>query len=185
MARPGTLNVSPASAVLAKAELLESDAQHVTALQLPLRESTDYRDARNFAVAESRPASTAQSPAGVSLLAEAPTLNDSAVATRSPTPLSSPRNVSKVQQQASVAALSAAPALRDDASEMLSSNEVAPAPSAKKPNKKVQLARVRPPRNDANVRDGERGGAFDFLPFIGRTILGANWSDQSGRAIAR
>jgi hypothetical protein len=182
MAQLGALEASPVSA--ASAELLESDAQHVTAPRISARTSVDPRDVKNFAAAESHSAATTQQPAGLSALAEAPAVNDSAADTPiGPTPLLSPRKLSKVQQAASVAALAAAPALRDDASEM--SSEATPAVSPKKVNKKVQTARVRTPRNDPNVRDGEKGGPLDFLPLIGRTILGANWNDQGGRAIAR
>jgi hypothetical protein len=185
MAQSGVLDASPTSPVsAASAELLESDAPHVTAPQIPARVSVDPPDAKNFAAAESHSAATTQQPAGVSALAEAPIVNDNATDMPSgSTPLSSPKKLSKVQQQANVAALAEAPSLRDDASEM--SNEAAPAPSLKKVNKKVQTARIRAPRNDPNLRDGEKRGPLDFLPLIGRTILGANWNDQGGRAIAR
>jgi len=183
MAQSDVLDAPAASPVLAaKAELLESTAPHGTAPQISARTTVDTRDATNFATAESRSAATTQHPAGVSGLAEVSAVNESAAEMPRPTPLSSPKKVSKLQQQANVAALAAAPALRDDAAEILT--EVASAPSPKKVTRKVQMARIRTPRSDPNVRGGEMGGPLDFLPLIGRTILGANWNDQ-GRAIAR
>jgi hypothetical protein len=178
MAQSGVVDASPTSPVsAASAELLESDVEHVTAPPVAARTSGDPRDVKNFAAAESHSAATTQQPAGVSALAEAPAVNGNATDMPSgPTPLSSPKKLSKVPQRANVAALAAAPALRDDASEM--SIEAAPAPSPKKVNNKVHAARVRTPRSDPNIRDGEKGGPLDFLPLIGRTILGANWNDQ-------
>jgi hypothetical protein len=185
MAKSGARDASPTSPVsAASAELLESDAQHVSAPQISARASVDPRDVKDFAAAESHSAATTQQRAGVSAFAEAPIVNDNAADLPSgPTPFSSPKKLSKVQQQANVVAVAAARALRDDASEM--SNEAIPASSPGKVNKKVQTARVRTPRNDPNLRDGEKRGPLDFLPLIGRTILGANWNDQGGRAIAR
>jgi hypothetical protein len=182
MAQPGALVASPTSPVsAAKAELLENDVQHVSAPQISARASADPREVKNFAAADSRSAATVQQPASLAALAEAPAVNDSAAYMPSgPTPLSSPKKVSKVQQSANVAALALAPALRDDASQM--SSEAAPPASPKKLNKKVQVARTLP-RNDPNFREGEKGGPLDFLPLIGRTILGANW--QNGPAVAR
>jgi hypothetical protein len=181
MAQSGALNASPTSPVsAANAEFLVSDVQHVSASQLLAGPGGD-RDVKNFAAAESRSAVTTQQPTGVSALAEAPAANDNAPSMPSgPTPLSSPKKVSKVQQPANVAALAEAPALRDDASG--TSSEAAPAASPKKLNKKVQVARTLP-RNDPNFRENEKGGPLDFLPLIGRTILGANW--QNGPAVAR
>jgi hypothetical protein len=175
MAQSGALDALPTSPVsAANAELLESAVQHVSAPQISARASGD-RDVKNFAAAESRSAVTTQQPTGVSALAEAPAVNDNAAYMPSgPTPLSSPKKVSKVQQPANVAALAEAPALRDDASAM--SSEATPAPSPKKVNKKVQVARTLP-RNDPNSREGGKGGPLDFLPLIGRTILGANWQN--------
>jgi hypothetical protein len=56
--------------------------------------------------------------------------------------------------------------------------EAAPAASPKKTNKKVQTTRARISRNDPNIRESDRGRSLDFLPLIGRTILGANWNNQ-------
>ena len=179
MAQSGTLDASPVSA--ANAELLESDVQRLTASQISVRPSADPREVKNFGTAESRSAATVEQPAGLSALAEAPAVNDSAAYVPSgPTPLPAPKKVSKVQQSARVAALAEAPALRDDASMM--SSGATPPPSPKKLNKRVRGARTLP-RNDPNFREGEKGGPLDFLPLIGRTILGANW--QNGPAVAR
>jgi hypothetical protein len=182
MAQPGTLDASPTSPLsAANAELLESDVQRMTAPQISLRPSADPREVKNFGTAESRSAATVEQPAGLSALAEAPAVNDSAAYVPSgPTPLPAPKKVSKVQQSARVAALAEAPALRDDASMM--SSGATPAPSPKKLNKRVQGARTLP-RNDHNFREAEKGGPLGFLPLIGRTILGANW--QNGPAVAR
>jgi hypothetical protein len=178
MAQSGALDaaaISPVSA--ARAELFESDAQHVRAPKISAHASVDPRDVKSFAAAESPSAATAQQPAGLSALAETPTVSDNTTDTPSgPTPLLSPKKVSKVQQPANVVALAQAPALRDDASEM--SSEATPAASPKKVTKKAQMARVRTPRNDPNVRESDKGPPLDFLPLIGRTILGANWNNQ-------
>jgi hypothetical protein len=185
MAHSGALDASPTPRFsAASAELLESDAQHVSAPQISARTSGDIRDPKSFAAAESHSTATTQQPPGVSALAEAPAVNDNAAdIPGGAKPFSSPKKISKVQQQAKVATLAQGPALRDDASEM--SNEAFPAASPRNPNKKERTARVRTPRNDPNFREAEKGGPLDFLPLIGRTILGANWNDQNGRAIAR
>jgi hypothetical protein len=180
MAPAGALEASPTSAVSAgNAEIAESEARHVTALQMAVRTTDNSRDAKNLATAESPSAVTAQRPAGVSALAEAPAVNDTAADKPSgPMPLSSPRKVSKLQQPANVAALVEARGLRNDASDM--SSEAAPAPLATRSNRKVQTPRIRIARDDAHSRDRENGRPFDFLSLIGRTILGANpsFNDQ-------
>jgi hypothetical protein len=175
MAQLGALEASPVSA--ASAELLESDPHQVRAPQISARVSGDPRDVKNFAAAESPSAATTQQPSGLSALAEVPIVNDNTTDRPSrPTPLSSAKKLSKIQLPATVVALAQAPALRDDASEMLI--EPAPAASPKKTNKKVQATRVRIPRNDPNIRESDKSRPLDFLPLIGRTILGANWNNQ-------
>jgi len=178
MAQPGTLDASPTSlASAASAELLESDPHQVRAPQISARVSGDPRDVKNFAAAESPSAATTQQPSGLSALAEVPIVNDNTTDRPSrPTPLSSAKKLSKIQLPATVVALAQAPALRDDASEMLI--EPAPAASPKKTNKKVQATRVRIPRNDPNIRESDKSRPLDFLPLMGRTILGANWNNQ-------
>jgi hypothetical protein len=176
MAPAVALEASPTLRVSAgNAELAESETQHVTAPQVAARATDNSRDAKNFAAAESPSAVTAQQPAGVSALAEAPAVNDIAADKPSgSTPLSSPRKVSKVQQPANVAALAEARGLRNDASEM--SSEATPTPAAKRSNRKVQVAPNRTARDDPNSRERENGRPFDFFSLIGRTILGANSS---------
>jgi len=178
MAQPGTLDASPTSPVSApSAELLESDAQQVRAPQISARTSGDPRDIKNFGAAESPSAATTQQPSGLSALAEVPIVHDNTTDKPSgPTPLLSPKKLSKIQLPAGVVALAQAPALRDDSSEM--SIEAAPAASPKTTNKKVQTTRARIPRKDPNIRESDRGRSLDFLPLIGRTILGANWNNQ-------
>jgi hypothetical protein len=128
----------------------------VTAQQIAARATDNSRDAKNFAAAESPSAVTAQQPAGISALAEAPAVNDIAADKPSgSTPLSSPRKVSKVQQPANVAAL---------------------AEARERSNRKVQVAPNRTAHDDPNSRERENGRPFDFFSLIGRTILGANSS---------
>jgi hypothetical protein len=162
------------SASAFNAEVLENSARDVAPPpQLAVSSSVDDRDFKDLAAAESRSAATMQQHTSVAALAEAPAVSDATAnmhggAMRP----SAPTKVSRVQQSAGVAALAEAPALSDDASEM--SGEAAP----KRVNRKAQVARVHTPRNDPNFRE-RQGGPLDFIPMIGRTILGANpfWND--------
>jgi hypothetical protein len=174
MAPAGALEAAPTSAVSAgNAAIAESEAGHLTALQMAARTADNSRDAKDLAAAESPSAVTAQRPDGVSALAEAPAVNDIAADKPSgPMSLSSPKKVTKLQQPTNLAALAEARGLRNDASEM--SGEAAPAPSATRSNRKVQAARIRTAREDPNSRARENGKPFDFLSLLGRTILGAN-----------
>jgi len=91
-----------------------------------------------------------------------------------------------VQRPAGVAALAEAPAVRDNAAEVPS--VTTPTPSAKRVTKKEQIARASTPRNeqgsfarsDQGSFAGTPSGPLDLIPFVGRTILGANpfWNDQ-------
>jgi hypothetical protein len=154
--------------------VLQNGAQHVAPAQLPAAPGVDDRDLKDLAAAESRSAATMQQHTSVAALAEAPAEGDNTAggATRP----SAPSKVSRVEQPASVAALAEAPALRDDASQM--SSETAPVSSSKRTNRKAQVARVHTPRNDPHFVQ-RQDGPLDFLPMIGRTILGANpfWND--------
>lgn len=170
MAQPTVSTVLPKSAS-AHEEVSQDSAQHVVLPSQPLASSgVEHGDLKDLAAAESRSATTIQPHTSVSALAEAPVASDN-TAEISGT-VRPPREVSRVQRPASVAALAEAPAWRDDASDM--SREAAPVPSPKRINKKAQAVRVRSPRNDVGFRERDDGGPLDFLPMIGRTILGAN-----------
>jgi hypothetical protein len=179
MAQP---SVSPtlAKAASANDEVLQSSTQHAAPPpQAWASPSADHQDLRDLAAAESRSAATMQQHTSLAALAESPAVSDNTVNVpgRTIRPLAPPR-VSRVEQPASVAALAEAPAWRDEASASETSSEAAPVPSPKRVNKKVQVARVRTPRNDPHFRE-RQNGPLDFFPMIGRTILGANpfWND--------
>ena len=184
MAQPSVSGPSPKDAVQKSAsafnaEVLQNSARDGALPQLSAHSGVDHGDLKILAPAESHSSATVQQPASVAALAEAPAVsNDAAEKASGTRPSSSPKKVSRVQQPAGVAALAEAPAWRDDASEM--SSEAASIPSPKRTNKKAQVARARTPRNDPNFSERENSGPFDFLPLIGRTILGANpfFNDQ-------
>jgi hypothetical protein len=183
MAQPSVSATSPKSAS-ANEMVVHNDAQHVTPPpQLAASPDVDHRDLKDLAAVESRSAATVQPHTSVAALAEAPAVSDANGDMPGGVRPSEPPKAGRVQQPASVAALAETPAWRDDASEM--SSEAAPLPSPKRVNTKALVARVRtphndpPPRNDPRSRERQKGGPLDFLPMIGRTILGANpfWND--------
>jgi hypothetical protein len=182
VAQPGMSDPSPKSAS-ANDEVSQNGAQHAAPSPLSASSGVDRQDLKNFEAAESHPAATIQQHTSIAALAEAPEVSgnnnttDVSGGALRPSP---PRTVSRVQQPTNVAALAESPAWRDDASQM--SGEAAPVPPPpKKMNRKAQAVRVHTPPNDVNfVEHKNGGGPLDFLPMIGRTILGANpfWNDQ-------
>lgn len=174
MAQPSVSDglAKSASAPAFDAEVLQNSTPHAAQPeQLATHSIVGPGDLKDLAAAESRSATTIQQPPGVAALAEAPALADDAARTPS-------RPMATLADNAARAPSRPMPALADNAAQS-PSKPIAAAP-ARKFSKKEHVARIRTPRpyQGPPLYDDTRG-TFDFLPMIGRTIMGANpfWND--------
>ena len=189
MAQPSVSDALPksASAPAFDAEVLQNSTPHAAQPeQLATHSIVGPGDLKDLAAAESRSATTIQQPPGVAALAEAPALADDAARTPSRPMATLADNAARAPSRPMPALADNAarapsrpmPALADNAAQS-PSKPIAAAP-ARKFSKKEHVARIRTPRpyQGPPLYDDTRG-TFDFLPMIGRTIMGANpfWND--------